>query len=139
MGVKETYSRGGKQAYKCAPVSFQSTSLYNISTVNSVAKCKLQTQHKVCGRGYNNHEWSIKINHDRSVYLATYFKFYLCTTLSKIVEYFIDHGSFGIHQCSMQNPLQLLSHTTSTRIVHRVGLIVSRKLNTQLTSGNLEM
>ena len=61
------------------------------------------------------------------------------TTSSKIIDYSINHGSIGIHQCSMQNPLQLLPHKTSRRSVKRVGLTVNGKLNTQLTSGNLEM
>ena len=39
----------------------------------------------------------------------------------------------------MQNPLKLLSHATSTKSVHRVGLTVNGKLNTQLNSGHLLM
>ena len=66
-------------------------------------------------------------------------KFVLWTTSSKIVQYYIDHGSIGIHQCSMQNILQFLSHTTYTRSLNRVGLTVNGKLNTQLTYGHLEM
>ena len=139
VAVKETHTQGGKPAYQLAHVSFQSTSSCNISTVNSLAQFKLQNQRKVRGRGDNKREWSIKINDAWSVYLATYFKIYLMYHLIKIVEYSIDHGSIRINQCSMKNPLQFLSYTKYTSGVHRVGLTVNGKFNTQLNSGHLDM
>ena len=94
MVLKETHSQGGKQAYQCGHVSFQSTSSYNISTVNSLAQFKLKTQRKVRERRENRREWSIKMNYAQNAYLATYFKIYFMDHIIKNCRVFYQSWEY---------------------------------------------
>ena len=67
--VVRNYSRGFQHVH----VSFQSTSSFNIESVNALNECTNFVELREKGRGKYKFQWVIEINHARRIYLATYF------------------------------------------------------------------
>ena len=58
--------------YTNVHVSFQSTSLSKLSTVNTLNECKLTVHKRTRGYNKNKRTWGIEMNAARELYLGTY-------------------------------------------------------------------
>ena len=54
-------------------VSFQTTSYYNIASVNALNECTNFVDISKKGRGKHKRQWVVTMNHAQRIYLATYF------------------------------------------------------------------
>ena len=61
-----------RKAFQRVHMSFQSTSLCNISTINALNTCKTSAMIRARGRFYNSRYWGIDMNKVRKLYLGTY-------------------------------------------------------------------
>jgi len=76
VAIKD-YDGGGRRVfktYKRVHCSFQSTSSYNISTVNALSKRKLYVEPRQRGSNNSKRVWGIKTNQARRTYLSNYFR-----------------------------------------------------------------
>eukprot|EP00957_Ditylum_brightwellii_P020338 1534557-Ditylum_brightwellii.AAC.1 len=67
-GIEKEVSK----SYQRGHASFQSTSLYNFSTVNALNKCKTASMIKSRGRDDNKRYWEVEMNDAWQFYLKTY-------------------------------------------------------------------
>ena len=58
-------------------VSFQSTSSYNIASINSINECTNFVEIRKRGRGKYKRQWAIEMNYDQMIYLAIYCWIYI--------------------------------------------------------------
>ena len=70
--VKTVKFKNSMNKYTKVHVSFQSTSLCNLSTVNALNECKLPVHKRTQGYNKNKPTWGIEMNVARELYLGTY-------------------------------------------------------------------
>jgi hypothetical protein len=70
IAVKDATKNGN--SYQRIHISFQSTSSYNISTVNALNEVYNFVELRERGKGASKRHWVIEMNHRRRVYVSTY-------------------------------------------------------------------